>query len=243
MTAFPGQPLCCMSSRIQVVPAGSQLKRRRSWDLFLDQGGGSEAAILVVNKKSPFTLDDARVALSLTAYEREARYSSSSKQTSRLLLVATRAGVSPVADAFLRRGQNNGNSTKGANMIMRWEDLQGLIRDGVLGHHIATSSKRRDGGSGLPRAPTFALPSWLLEEREKNAGTNALFDLQAPFEPSGDQPEAIEALARGLEEGKRHQTLLGATGTVSSATCIDDASKVLAVHRHFLLGSTKVSLS
>lgn len=204
-----------------MVPAGSQLKRRRSWDLFLDQAGGSEAAVLVVNKKSFFTLDDARVALSLTACERAARYASS-EESPKLLLVATRAGVSPVAGAFLRRGRNSGDSAHGATMIMRWEDLQDLIRDGGLGHYLATSAKRRDSGSGLPRAPAFALPPWLLEERERSAGANAMFDLRAPFEPSGDQPDAIEALARGLEEGKRHQTLLGATGTVSPETCIDD---------------------
>jgi excinuclease ABC subunit B len=39
------------------------------------------------------------------------------------------------------------------------------------------------------------------------------FDLVAPFEPTGDQPVAIERLADGLESGLRHQTLLGATGT------------------------------
>lgn len=95
---------------------------------------------------------------------------------------------------------------------MRWEQLEGLVKDGGLGDYLATSSSRRRDGSGLAKAPSFALPAWLLEEREQ--GEHAKFDLQSPFEPSGDQPEAIDALARGLEEGKRHQTLLGATGTV-----------------------------
>ena len=31
----------------------------------------------------------------------------------------------------------------------------------------------------------------------------------SPYEPSGDQPQAIEKLARGVEEGLRYQTLLG----------------------------------
>jgi excinuclease ABC subunit B len=39
------------------------------------------------------------------------------------------------------------------------------------------------------------------------------FKLVAPFEPTGDQPEAIEKLSAGLARGLRHQTLLGATGT------------------------------
>ncbi len=44
------------------------------------------------------------------------------------------------------------------------------------------------------------------------------FDLVAPFEPTGDQPAAIERLTEGLARGLRHQTLLGATGTGKTAT-------------------------
>ena len=39
------------------------------------------------------------------------------------------------------------------------------------------------------------------------------FNLQAPYTPQGDQPDAIAKLLEGLEEGEKHQTLLGATGT------------------------------
>ncbi|EII6320890.1 excinuclease ABC subunit UvrB [Staphylococcus pseudintermedius] len=39
------------------------------------------------------------------------------------------------------------------------------------------------------------------------------FKIASNFEPQGDQPQAIKALVKGIEEGKRHQTLLGATGT------------------------------
>ena len=39
------------------------------------------------------------------------------------------------------------------------------------------------------------------------------FKLVADFEPTGDQPQAIDRLADGLARGLRHQTLLGATGT------------------------------
>lgn len=35
----------------------------------------------------------------------------------------------------------------------------------------------------------------------------------SPFEPSGDQPEAIAALAKGVEDDLRYQTLLGVTGS------------------------------
>ncbi len=39
------------------------------------------------------------------------------------------------------------------------------------------------------------------------------FKVIAPFEPTGDQPQAIAKLVEGLKKGYRHQTLLGATGT------------------------------
>ncbi|MBM7707241.1 excinuclease ABC subunit UvrB [Chryseomicrobium aureum] len=45
-----------------------------------------------------------------------------------------------------------------------------------------------------------------------------LFDLQAPYEPAGDQITAIRELIAGVKEGKRHQTLLGATGTGKTFT-------------------------
>ncbi len=44
------------------------------------------------------------------------------------------------------------------------------------------------------------------------------FRIQAPFEPSGDQPAAIRELVRGVRAGDRFQTLLGATGTGKTLT-------------------------
>ena len=44
------------------------------------------------------------------------------------------------------------------------------------------------------------------------------FQLHAPYEPRGDQPEAIAGLVRGVEGGERFQTLLGATGTGKTFT-------------------------
>jgi len=46
----------------------------------------------------------------------------------------------------------------------------------------------------------------------------AVFDLQAPFAPAGDQPKAIAELTRGLERGDRFQTLLGVTGSGKTMT-------------------------
>ena len=46
----------------------------------------------------------------------------------------------------------------------------------------------------------------------------ASFDLQAPFQPAGDQPKAITELSAGLERGDRFQTLLGVTGSGKTMT-------------------------
>ena len=44
------------------------------------------------------------------------------------------------------------------------------------------------------------------------------FKLVAPFQPTGDQPEAIRQLVDGIQRGLRHQVLLGATGTGKTYT-------------------------
>src|SRR5512141_1894386 len=44
------------------------------------------------------------------------------------------------------------------------------------------------------------------------------FKLQAPFQPTGDQPEAIAQLVDGVRHGLRNQVLLGATGTGKTFT-------------------------
>jgi excinuclease ABC subunit B len=44
------------------------------------------------------------------------------------------------------------------------------------------------------------------------------FELVSEYEPTGDQPEAIERLVEGMEKGDRFQTLLGATGTGKTYT-------------------------
>ena len=44
------------------------------------------------------------------------------------------------------------------------------------------------------------------------------FQLETQFEPTGDQPEAIDALVQGIEDGLMHQTLLGVTGSGKTFT-------------------------
>lgn len=45
-----------------------------------------------------------------------------------------------------------------------------------------------------------------------------VFHLKAPFQPTGDQPQAIEALMQGIHEGDDAQTLLGVTGSGKTFT-------------------------
>ena len=44
------------------------------------------------------------------------------------------------------------------------------------------------------------------------------FQIHSPFEPAGDQPEAIKGLLKGLDDGLAHQTLLGVTGSGKTFT-------------------------
>ena len=52
------------------------------------------------------------------------------------------------------------------------------------------------------------------------------FKISAPFEPSGDQPQAIEKLVAGIQKGLRTQVLLGATGTGKTYTMAQVIQKV-----------------
>ena len=52
------------------------------------------------------------------------------------------------------------------------------------------------------------------------------FKIKAPFEPAGDQPQAIEKLAAGVEQGLHTQVLLGATGTGKTYTIAQVINKV-----------------
>lgn len=45
-----------------------------------------------------------------------------------------------------------------------------------------------------------------------------MFKLVSKYKPNGDQPEAIKELVDGINEGKKHQVLLGATGTGKTFT-------------------------
>jgi len=61
------------------------------------------------------------------------------------------------------------------------------------------------------------------------------FQLQAPYQPSGDQPSAIQHLIEGIEDGEKFQTLLGVTGsgkTFTIANVIQQVQKPTLVLTH-----------
>lgn len=61
------------------------------------------------------------------------------------------------------------------------------------------------------------------------------FKLHAPYKPTGDQPQAIEALVKGFKEGNQFQTLLGVTGsgkTFTMANIIEKLNKPTLILAH-----------
>lgn len=66
------------------------------------------------------------------------------------------------------------------------------------------------------------------------------FELVSKFKPTGDQPQAIDALVKGLQEGKREQVLEGATGTGKTFTM---ANIIARVNRPTLIFSHNKTLA
>jgi excinuclease ABC subunit B len=61
------------------------------------------------------------------------------------------------------------------------------------------------------------------------------FQIESPYQPAGDQPDAIRLLAEGIEEGEKFQTLLGVTGsgkTFTMANVIQETQKPTLVLTH-----------
>lgn len=54
----------------------------------------------------------------------------------------------------------------------------------------------------------------------------SIFKLHAPFEPTGDQPQAIDALVKGFKEGNQFETLLGVTGSGKTFTMANVIAKL-----------------
>lgn len=66
------------------------------------------------------------------------------------------------------------------------------------------------------------------------------FKIESPFEPAGDQPQAIKQLIEGLEDGLAHQTLLGVTGSGKTFTI---ANVIATVQRPAILMAPNKTLA
>ena len=67
------------------------------------------------------------------------------------------------------------------------------------------------------------------------------FEIVSPFKPTGDQPTAIADLVKGINDGKKFQVLLGATGTGKTFTMANIIQSVqrptlVLVHNKTLAG-------
>src|SRR5829696_5934337 len=84
--------------------------------------------------------------------------------------------------------------------------------------------------SARPREPTKnCTGGTCIETRSNN------FQVNSDYQPTGDQPQAIERLASGLDAGMRSQTLLGVTGsgkTHTMARVIEKAGRPALVIAH-----------
>ncbi len=74
----------------------------------------------------------------------------------------------------------------------------------------------------------FARSAMNKEMREflTKGRSNKKFEVVSPYEPSGDQPQAIQKLSNGIKEGLRYQTLLGVTGSGKTYTMAKTIEKV-----------------
>ena len=60
-----------------------------------------------------------------------------------------------------------------------------------------------------------------------------MFKLVSDFKPTGDQPQAIEYLVNGINEGKKFQTLLGVTGSGKTFTMANIIEKTREANSNF----------
>ncbi len=82
----------------------------------------------------------------------------------------------------------------------------------------------KDGHNGGLANPDLAtLDSTFRRHRDHRS---MKFDLQAPFEPAGDQPAAIDSLCKGIEAGRKHQVLMGVTGSGKTYTMANVIQKI-----------------
>src|SRR5207237_10230355 len=115
-------------------------------------------------------------------------------------------------------------------------------------HHAAGSGSVWKSGTGVPPVESRARCACHLKLTQHHAASqfglipaDALllsvmpFVLKSDYQPCGDQPQAIDALVRGLNDGSRDQVLLGITGsgkTFTVASVIERTERPTLVIAH-----------
>ncbi len=88
--------------------------------------------------------------------------------------------------------------------------------------------------------PAISNQQLVTSNQQQIPNSNMPFQLTSPFSPTGDQPEAIQQLIEGLENGLAYQTLLGVTGSGKTFTI---ANVIDQVHRPTLVLSHNKTLA
>ena len=117
---------------------------------------------------------------------------------------------------------------------MRRPEPTGDVSHGLPTGQNGASHDRIEGWLGLP--PVQGEAAYELDcGRFCDESEAVVFQLVSPFGPAGDQPQAIEALTRGLHEKKKFQTLMGVTGsgkTFTMANVIQQTQRPALVLSH-----------
>ena len=69
------------------------------------------------------------------------------------------------------------------------------------------------------------------------------FELVSPFQPTGDQPEAIDALVKSIEAGNRMQTLKGVTGSGKTEIYMELIAAVLEEGKQAIVLIPEIALT
>lgn len=91
------------------------------------------------------------------------------------------------------------------------------------------------GNSKRSSFTNFCLIGELFKWSPRKEKAKMEFKLHSEYQPTGDQPQAIEALVKGFQEGNQFQTLLGVTGsgkTFTMANVIQQLGKPTLVIAH-----------
>ena len=98
--------------------------------------------------------------------------------------------------------------------------------------------------SGTDAASPAVGPHFGAElKRFGREGGDIAFKVVSPFEPTGDQPQAIAKLAQGIREGQRYQTLLGVTGSGKTSVYLSLIDKVLSMGKNVIVMVPEISLT